>query len=178
MTFSEWLNRTSMTSFRSMVISVVTSIVVVYFSVISGILLLDKESARAKLNADDGIRASAQTSESSHHSYGMQLATAILTLLGAAIGVNALSQFGDRKTAKELIEAQERGRVGGVAAAAAAAKLVEDAKPKNGNGELGSEQPATQHIRAENAEITQVVSNIERREKPTGDARVDDESGS
>ncbi len=190
MTFSDWLNRTSMNSFRSFVISMVTTGVVVYFCVISGMLMLDKEAARAKLSPDAGIRASAQTSETSHHSYGMQLATAILTLLGAAIGINAAAVFGDRVTAKEHVEAKERGRVAGTAAAAVAAKIVADA----GNGKsydtkeraaLTVEARDQSSVTVEQAppetagevKVTEVAQPVPR-QMPTGNALTDDESGS
>jgi Na+-transporting methylmalonyl-CoA/oxaloacetate decarboxylase gamma subunit len=154
MTISDWLNKTSMQSFRSFLLSLIVSITVLWFSGLAGIMLLDNASAGAALNRDPGIRAAAQTTETSHHSYGMQIVTAVLTFLSVAIGANIVGQGVDRFSSKELHEAKERGRVSGVAAAAVAAQIVENAK----NGNVTSEQPAMQ-VNAEHADITQEASN-------------------
>jgi hypothetical protein len=117
MKFSTWLNSTNMNSFRAFVLTIIASIILVFFTAISGTLMMDRTSASSALNHDPGIRAAAQTTETSHHSYGMQLATAVLALLGAALGLGVAATYGDRVTAKEHTEAKERGRMAGLAIA-------------------------------------------------------------
>lgn len=128
MNFSTWLNKTSMTSFRSFVLTLITSLVICWFASLAGKLLLYDSPSAVALNEDAAIRASAQTTETSHHSYGMQVVTAVLTLLGVAIGVNAAGVFGDRVTSREHAEAKERGQVAGAVAAAVNAQTVEEAR--------------------------------------------------
>jgi Na+-transporting methylmalonyl-CoA/oxaloacetate decarboxylase gamma subunit len=158
MTWSDWFNKTSMQSFRSFLLSLIASVVVLWFSGLAGAMLMDKASAGAALNRDPGIRAAAQTTETSHHSYGMQIVTAVLTFLSVAIGANVVGQGVDRFSSREHAEAKERGRVSGMAAAAVAAQVVQDAK----NGQITKERPAMQ-VNTEHAEITQEAPNADVR---------------
>jgi hypothetical protein len=118
MSFKDWLNGTSMTSFRSFVLVIITSIILIYFSVLAGIMLIHDAPSALIMSKDPAIRAAAQTTESSHHNFGYQIVTAILQLIGLALGINAASAFGDRVTAKEHSEAKERGKIAGAAIAA------------------------------------------------------------
>lgn len=165
MSFSGWLKETSMNQFRSFALTILFCLTVTVLTAISCIMLLDDSSAAAALNKDPAIRAAAQTTETSHHSYGMQVITAVLSLMGVAIGVNAAAVFGDRSTAKEYLEAKERGKVSGVAAAAVAAQVVQDAQ----NGIVTKDHAAV----AKRA--SQAMSAIQSSEP---DMHNDDESGS
>lgn len=164
MTFSDWLNKTSMQSLRGFAIILVFVVVVFAFSVTAIAMFLSDSSAagfrfaaemvqrdttKAVIDAAAALRAAAQTTETSHHNFGMQITTAIFTLIGIAMGVNVVGQGVDRFSSKELHRAKQEGQVAGVAAAAAAAKLVQDAKPQNGVFSTTHERPA---INVENAE--------------------------
>lgn len=118
MAFKDWLNGTSMTSFRSFVLVIITAAILIYFSVLAGMMLMHEAPASLIMSKDAAIRTAAQVTENSHHNYGMQIVTAVLQLLGVALGINAASVFGDRVTAKEHQEAKHRGKIAGAAIAA------------------------------------------------------------
>jgi hypothetical protein len=165
MRFKDWLNGTSMNSFRTFVLTIVGALVLLFFSSLGGKLLLYDMPDAALLHQDASVRAAAQTSESSHHNYGMQVVTAVLAFLTAAIVTGAAASFGDRKTSREhtdglakVEEAKERGRVAGTAAAALAAQVVENAK----NGKTTKEH-AAMTVNADQANITQEAPNGETR---------------
>ena len=162
MTFSDWLNKTSMQSLRSLAITLVFCLVVLAFTVTAIAMFMSasaavafRESAsmikgdttKAIIDAAAAMRAAAQTTETSHHQYGMQITTAIFYLIGAALGINVVGQGVDRFSSKELHKAKAEGRVASVAAAAAAAQLVEDAKTK--------ERPAVVVKQADSVDITE-----------------------
>jgi hypothetical protein len=122
--FSEWLNHTSMNALKAFVLMALAAFVIMLFSVVSCIMLLDNASAAAALNRDPAIRAAAQTTESAHHSSGKDVANLIFAFLTAAIVTNAVAVYGDRTTSKEKYEAIERGKASGAVAAAATANAV------------------------------------------------------
>lgn len=140
--FRVWLNGTMMTSFRSFVLSAVGGIVLIGSSIVGWISVLDRSAEMAWKFNDPSIRASLQTSETSHQNTGREILTIVFTFLTAAIVTNAASQIGDRVTSKEHVEAKERGRLAG---AAVAASLVTSERPavvgKANNVNVNVEEP-------------------------------------
>lgn len=137
---SDWINRTSMTSLRSLTLTVVASCILLTFTTVSCLLLLDKSSAQAVLSKDAAISAAARTTESAHHESGKSIANLIFAFLTAALVTGVASQATDRFSSRELQEAKERGRIHGAALAASLAG--------NGNGTT-KEQPAQQPSKQE-----------------------------
>lgn len=174
MNLTEWINKTSMTSLREVVGIALIFYVTVHLTIVSGSMLTvgprhyfaevpmltNVDSLSIKM--EDYLREANDYTEHSQNT-GFNLAIAILAAVGLVKGINTFQHGKDRDTSKEKIVAEgeaaagiERakmeGQVAGTAAVAAAAQLVASAQ----NGHTTKEREAL-------------------REKPTGDARVDDE---
>lgn len=96
MTFSDWLNKTQMTSFGAFCNQIVVLFIVVFFSLLSRTLILMASAV--------------------HQGYGMQLSTTIIALVGGKLIVNAASAHSVRATSKEYVEAKVRGEATAAAA--------------------------------------------------------------
>lgn len=129
---TEWINRTSMTSLRSVAIIVAFLFVVFVFTLTAVVMFLGGDAAEAgrlaagMIKADtshavheaaQAFRASAQTTETSRHGYGMQITNALFLLITAAIVGNVAGQGIDRFSSREhgetrakIAEAKEKGR--------------------------------------------------------------------
>ncbi len=99
--FSEWLNRTQMTSFTSFGNQIIYSMALLALTVVDCILLLRESGA-------GGIAVGA----------GLPLAYAIIGGILGARGINAASAHSVRTTAKEYVEAKTKGQIEGAAVAA------------------------------------------------------------
>lgn len=90
--FTEFINKTQMTAFAGFVGQLGWLYAIVRLTNAASTLFLREGSG------------------SEHHSYGLQLAIAVFGALGYKSTVNAASNHGNRKTAPEYVEAQERGK--------------------------------------------------------------------
>lgn len=131
----EWINGTSMTSFRSLLLTLLFGVVILCFAGVACRLLLDDTGSATAPNAALTVRTSALTIETTRKDKGKSLADAILQVFVLALGIGAAAVYGDRTTSREHLEgkakveeAKEKGRISGTAAAAVAAQVVADAK--------------------------------------------------
>jgi hypothetical protein len=169
MTFSEWINKTSMQSLRSLAIIIVFGIVCLGLLATSMYMFLNNDAARAfntavqmvqndttkaVLEAAAAVRAGAQTTETSDRNNALALANALITLIGIAIGANVAGQAVDRYSSREHGESKAK---------------IEEAKAKGqeaariaANGSLTKERSAVVIPQPEQVDI-----NVE-----TGDAGV------
>jgi hypothetical protein len=120
-----WINQLSMPSVAALVMQVVWIYGSIRFTGVAANMLL-REGAQSEI----------------HHSYGFQLAVALLVAWTGGKVTNALSNFGVRKTAKEYVEAKHKGDVAGAAAAVVIAEQAKDAQAAR--DALTGERPAKQ----------------------------------
>ena len=101
MNFSDWLNKTQMTSFTSFGNQIIYSLILLAMTTVDCILLL-RESRTSAI----AIGA------------GLPLAYAIIGGILGARGINAASAHSVRTTSKEYVQAKEKGKVEGAIALA------------------------------------------------------------
>lgn len=86
--------------------------------------MVKSDTTKALIDAAAALRAAAQTTETSHHNYGMQITNALFLLITAAIGANVIGQGVDRFSSREHGESKakiERAKSEGVESARIAA---------------------------------------------------------
>ncbi len=139
------------------------------FTVVACYLLLD----------DTGRQADA------HHSYGFQLATALLFAWTGKTLAGVADSYGKRTTHPEYVEAMERGKTTGAAAALVLADAAVDVKAAR-DAKTTSEHPASPVMQVTAEQGSRVETNVQAQPNGTTpvakaanepDAYTDDERG-